>query len=318
MDFTSDSTAPRSSSASAAALARSSSELEDGLLPEADLKLMRLQEQRDSLISTRNRLLQELEWLKRRAQAPANAGAADARLMDLVLLSRPDPARFEAAVETIDGTTDLQRELATKSDTLPLLNMQARLQCLRELYAGVELEVASTEDAAATEMVVKAQFSKLRPGFHVTLKLKYRDAVLVGCDVQDVSRSVRWPLRDLVRCRDPSRILLGCFEFDSLRERRSAEFDRLASAMSKYPSLVTVERESEACIRFVRSASPAAVLRVQWLIELADMWPSTTIATTLVNGSGEPIDIEQIKTGLLREYGVSLGLQELCRACLCL
>ncbi|QLL31770.1 hypothetical protein HG536_0B06380 [Torulaspora globosa] len=318
MDFTSDSTVRRSSSASAAGLAQSSSELEDGL-PEADLQLIRLHEQRDSLISKRNRLLQELESLKRRTQAPLeNVAGADARLMDLVLLSGPESATIGPAVETIDGSTDLQRELATKSDTLPLLNMQARLQSLRELYAGVELEVESIEDATATEVIVKAQFSKLRPAFHVTLKLKYREAVLVGCDVQDMSRSVRWLLRDLVRCQNPPRILLGCFEFDSLRERRSAEFDRLASAMSRYPSLVTVERESEACIRFARSVSPTAVLRVQWLIELADMWPSTTIATTLVNGSGELIDTEQIKAGLLREYGVSLGLQELCKACLCL
>ncbi|QLQ79284.1 hypothetical protein HG537_0B06320 [Torulaspora globosa] len=318
MDFTSDSTGPRSSSASGVGHARSSSELEDGLLPESELKLIRLREQRESLISRRNRLLQEVESLKRRKQTSGNVGVADARLMDLVLLSRPGTATVGTAVETIDGTSDLQRELATKSDTLPLLNMQARLQCLRELYAGVELEVESIEDATATEMVVKAQFSKLRPGFHVKLKLKYRDAVLVSCEVQDVSRNDRWLLRDLVRCRNPSRILLGCFEFDSLRERRSAEFARLESTISRYPSLVTVERESETCIRFARSASPAAVLRVQWLIEVADMWPSTTIATTLVNGSGEPIDIEQIKTGLLKEYGVSLGLQELCKACLCL
>lgn len=310
MDFTSESTGHGSSSG--AAVSRSSSSLDDGLLPEADLKVLRLHEQREQLLSQRNRLLQEIESLKSRQKTGV---VEDARILDLVLLARWERSSTDG-VTVIDGSTDLQEELATKCDTLPLLNMEIRLQRLRELYVDVELQARNLGDSSSME--IKATYRKRKPGFHVILHLQYQDSVLVDCQVVDISQSVKWELRNLVHCKNPTKILLGCYEFDSLCERRRAVFDQLRESMNRYASLVKVDTSREGAIELARSVPPAAVVRVQWLIDVADTWPSTTIVAALTDGAGNRIDIEQIKIGLFKEYGVNLGLQELCKACLSL
>lgn len=102
MDFTSDSVR-HSSVASEARNSRSSSRSSSNDLSELDLRTLKLQEQRNSLLSRRNGLLQEIQSLKSRAHTTHEE--TDARLLDLVLLTS---GKEKASAITIDGS-DLEK-----------------------------------------------------------------------------------------------------------------------------------------------------------------------------------------------------------------
>lgn len=309
MDFTSDSTVRHSSPA----VSEPSSESQD--LSELDLQALRLQEQRNSLLSRRNALLQEIQTLRRRKQASSGAhDEVDARLLDLVLLapSKGREKRPTASTGTLDGSSELQRELAAKYDTLPLLNMQLRLGCLEQLYKHVDLQASAIDQ---TTVEVRARFKASEP-FQVDLRLHYDGDVLHKCDLT-LSDNVRWPLRALLECGNPSRILLGCFEFDRLRSRRSALFAALSQEMARFAGLVRVVC-AETCLTVSRFVSPRATLKLRFTIDLDGFWPSSRVLASLVDGQDAPVDVAGVTDGLLREYGLQAGLLQLCKACLCL
>lgn len=303
MDFTSDSTVKNSS----AGVSEPSSESNE--LSELDLRALRLGEQRNALLSKRNALLQEVNALKSRSRSSAAHEDVDARLLDLVLLA-PSPTTESPAI-TIDGNSDLQKELAAKYDTLPLLNMPLRLACLRKLYQHVDLHVSTVDDAVE----VHARFQRAEP-FQVALRLRYDGEILEECHL-DLSPSVQWELRSLLDCKNPSRILLGCFEFDRISYRRSVLLAELRQEMVRFASLVSITPTANS-LTLQRFVTPQATFTVRFTIELDGFWPSSNVSTSLVNGQNVAIDIRSIAQGLFEEYGLHLGLLQLCKACLCL
>lgn len=303
MDFTSDSVR-HSSVASEARNSRSSSRSSSSNdLSELDLRTLKLQEQRNSLLSRRNGLLQEIQSLKSRAHTTHEE--TDARLLDLVLLTS---GKEKASAITIDGS-DLEKELQAKYDTLPLLNMQLRLETLRKLYQYVDLSVSSSDDIVEAH----ARFYRSTEPFDLDLRLNYKGETLYECGVE-VSRNVQWPLRSLLKCKNPSRILLGCFEYDRLRCGRDELFNHIQGEMGRFASLVTITR-TESALTLHRFATPEAKLTIRYTIEFEEFLPSSRIQTSLQDGQ---IDISAVTSGLLKEYGLRLGLLQLCKACLCL
>lgn len=319
MDFTSDSTVRRSSVTPVDKENSNSSSLVD----ENDLRVIRLHEEKESLLSKRNDILDEIDSLSQELKKSPktddrSADDIDARLIDLILLAKDPPKA--ASIVHIDGQTDLKKELATKYDTLPIMNMQLRLKYLQDLYVDVKLEKdRALSDNNESIVSVRATFSRSTP-FDIWLTLRYKDETLLQCDLQKISKAIEWNLKPLMGCHNPSRILLGCFEFDKIRHRRSTIFEELIQAMSPYTSLVEVARELECKLILKRLGGIESLLQITFLIDFneADFLPNTIVTATLAKGENNFIDIDGIKSGLIKEYGLSVGLKELCKACLCL
>ena len=159
MDFTSDTTNSQDRSSSHLNLEeavgppkdRKNANIDDdekqqlSLLDDEELRALKLQEEKEALLTRRNTLLQEIQsyqniLTKESAdKKPKNGDVLQnditQNFLDLISISSSNSnfvMNDRKQVQSINGLTNLQKELITKYDTLPLLNMNLRLSYLRD------------------------------------------------------------------------------------------------------------------------------------------------------------------------------------------
>lgn len=296
MDFTSDSRAgsqsippqediPGSSSSSSG----SSSQLN----PEHE-RLLRLQDVKASLLAKRNALVKEIETLQSKEPPIEYRRTA---LLDLAELVPASDGETRSPVGFQDGYTAVQEELKYKHDCLPLLNMDLRLSYLQETYPYASLVLVDSSN-------LHIEFTRRADDhFRLILQLPQGPAVL--------SNNVRWPLRKLENCSNPTTILQGCYEFDRLRCKRDEVFQQIWSSLQ---SKGVFYRISGSLLSLWRNN---LLLQLRFEIEIEDLFPHTHLNARLFKNEiplSSP-DVQHVLQGLMQEYGVVQGVLELCRSC---
>lgn len=332
MDFTSDSTVPRQNTGSdLVSRSRSHSSSSSHGLNDNDLRLIHLQEQKDSLLSKRNSLLQEIDTYSIQLKSPTSVLPhedadvdVDSLLMDLIQQlssSRDDPTAQRAQVIAIDGNSDVQTELKSKYDTLPLLNMDLRLKYLSScLYPHVILQTTISDDVT----IMHATYNRIaNSSFTIHIRLRYRENILLQCQLEYITNSVKWNLKPLTACHNPTSILLGCYEFDKIRSKRLAIFEAIMEALSPYTSVSVNTATSSLTLQ---RQGLHLKLQISFIIDFGDgsmnylMFPNSVVTSQLFKSGKLVTDpvTNGIQNSLIEEYGISKGLIELCKACLCL
>lgn len=328
MDFTSDSTGPRQNTGSdLVSGSNSNSSSSSHGLNDNDLRIIHLQEQKDSLLSKRNSLLQEINTYTLQLNSPTSvlshkdAGDVDSLLMDLVQLSSRD-ANPRAEVTTVDGDSDVQKELKSKYDTLPLLNMDLRLKYLSSyLYPHVILHTTISDDVT----IIHATYNRIpNSPFTIHVHLRYEENTLLQCRLEHITNSVKWNLKPLIACHNPTSILLGCYEFDRIRYKRLAIFKGIIAALSPHTSVsVTSTNNTDASSLILQRQGLHLKLQINFIIDFGEssmIFPNSVVTSKLFKNEKlvtKPVT-NGIQNSLIEEYGISRGLIELCKACLCL
>ncbi|GAV54838.1 hypothetical protein ZYGR_0AS01610 [Zygosaccharomyces rouxii] len=295
MDFTSDSRVGSQSGRPQEEVPSGSSSGSSELNPEQEL-LLRLQDAKDSLLSKRNALVREIGTLQSKESPVEYKRTA---LLDLAELVPTSSSVRETKSSTAfqDGSTAVQEELRHKHDCLPLLNMDLRLSYLRETYPYASLVLVDSSN-------LHVEFTR-RPNdyFQLDLQLPQGPAVL--------STNVRWPLRKLEGCSNPTAILQGCYEFDRLRCKRDGIFQQIWSSLQ---AKGVSHRISGSLLSLWRND---LLLQLRLEIEIKDLFPQTHLQARLFKNE-KPLsspDVQRILQGLMQEYGVVRGVLELCRSC---
>ncbi|CAR28427.1 ZYRO0F03718p [Zygosaccharomyces rouxii] len=291
MDFTSDSRVGSQSGVVQEDAASSSSSSE--LNPEHE-RLLRLQDVKDSLLAKRNALVKEMETLQSKEPPVEFKRTA---LLDLAELVPTSGKEIKSSVGFQDGSTAVPDELRYKHDCLPLLNMDLRLSYLRDTYPYASLMLIDSSN-------LHVEFTR-RPNdyFQLDLQLPQGPALL--------STNVRWPLRKLENCSNPTAILQGCYEFDRLRCRRDEIFQQIWSSLQ---SKGVFHRISGSLLSLSRND---LLLQLRLEIEIKDLFPQTHLNVRLFKNEiplSSP-DVQDILQGLMQEYGVMRGVLELCKSC---
>lgn len=296
MDFTSDS--KQSTTPAPSSVTQSS----DIVLNQADLKLLDLQNEKERLISQRNLLLDEIDNYRTQLHRPKSAEDGKVLLQDLLTSINTNETH---RVVTLDGNSDALLELKHKYDTLPLLNMDLRLRYIREfLYPDVDLLVEGDR--------ITAVYCSSKQNFSVQLQLQHEDDVLTQCKVLEASGSVKWALKPLLESRNPASILLGCHEFDRIRLKVSSIIDYLLDNLADYGQ-IKLSRDQNS-LQALRDDFKIC-LKLGFSVSFTSFLPSTHISSVL-RKEEQYIEIEDIKVGLIEEYGVNMGLLQLCKTCL--
>ncbi|QLG74885.1 hypothetical protein HG535_0H02120 [Zygotorulaspora mrakii] len=306
MDFTSDSRQSTSLGGSASSPTGGDNADADIAVDNEQLRLLNLQDEKERLISQRNSLLGEVDHYQAQLDKPQQRSSAyddDILLQDL--LSSAQQVKSNSHVITIDGESDTLLELGSKHDTLPLLNMDTRLQLLKEkLYQNVTVQLEND--------LLLATFTLMKPFFTVQLRLEYSNDVLDECSVIEISDLVKWDLKALFAFKNPSKILLCCFEYDRIRFRVSRVWDYVMTDLENFNLIEMVKKKL--CLELSRK-DLSVLLTLSLELQFDSVVPRTDIAAKLFK-AGKYVNIDDIKNGLIKEYGINLGLLKLCKTCL--
>lgn len=295
MDFTSDSRIGSHSEAPEEVPGSNISSSDDSgeLNPEQE-RLLQLQDVKDSLLGKRNALVKEIEMLESKETPVEYKRTA---LLDLAELVPKASSEIKSSTKFQDGSTSVEDELRYKHDCLPFLNMDSRLSYMRETYPYANFEMGGTSN-------LQVEFTR-RPNDYFQLELQLPEGPAV------LSSNVRWPLRKLEDCSNPTAILQGCYEYDRLRCKRDEIFHQIVSSLrSKDVSY----RISGSLLSLWKND---LLLQLRQEIENNGFFPETHLSVRLFKNAiplSSP-DVQHILEGLMVEYGVVRGILELCRSC---
>lgn len=322
-------------------------------VPAEELRRLELEEQKEKLLKQRNLLLKQVDTTEkevnelRKSRVTVDGNAMDT-LIDVLSLSRRRKEEEEAkrlssrvpsSTAKLNGWSSVQEELNNKYDSLPLLNMDLRLKYLWQLYKGVDVRLLdgttykgqTAPGRDPTEVVINAQFRfgrfEANP-FEVLVCIKYDevDQTLKEFVIKDVSKEVAMQLQPLNAVRNPSFFFTACFEFDKIRQRRFEILNGLASKYRKRVSRCELPRSGEyALFETLDVMKDRKVsLRIDFHIVFETKklgyspYPSSRITCDIRKNNHRVLanEIDIIASGLVREYGVQRGLEELLNVCL--
>lgn len=294
MDFTSDSRIESRLGGSQEGSSNSDGDSSRSELDPEHERLLQLQDTRDSLLAKRNALVREVESLQSRGTSVEFKRTA---LLDLAELVPGSAKKPERATALQDGSTGVGDEIRYKHDCLPLLNMDLRISYLRDTYPCAELELVDSS-------VLRVEFTRRQHDyFQVELELPQGPVRL--------SKNVRWPLRGLESCSNPTSVLQGCYEYDRLRCRRDQLFEM---AWSSLQSRGVSHRIGGSLLSLWRND---VLLQLRFEIQFRDVFPQTKLDARLFKHGASLFspNVHEILQGLMQEYGVTQGVLELCRSC---
>lgn len=345
MDFTSD-------LVESSSVAEGESDLSDVVeqtkVSGEELRRLELEEQKERLLRQRNLLIKEVEVaekelgeLRSKSRTVVDKNAMDT-LIDVLSFSqrRKEEDEVERLLDssfaghntTINGWSDVQEELQNKYDSLPLLNMNLRLRYLRDLYKGVEIITHKNENSMGQDPVVldvEFLFHRFEMGpFRVQLVVKYDDIeqTLKEFVVKHISPEVELQLQPLRAVQNPSFFLTACFEFDKIRQRRYELLRVLVDKYKKRISRCELPRTGEYAIFETLDVLKNRKISVR--IDFHIMFESTRLKYTpyptsrltyILRKNDTRVLVNEIGTiasGLIREYGLDKGLDELLNVCL--
>ncbi|CAI4053561.1 hypothetical protein SKDZ_16G2480 [Saccharomyces kudriavzevii ZP591] len=318
------------------------------LLNDEELRALRLQEEKEALLTRRNTLLQEIQsyqniLVKEDAAKKAKNGdilQSDITqdFLDLISISSSKPnsvADDRKRVQSINGLTNLQKELITKYDTLPLLNMNLRLSYLRDhTYPHVQVSVQS-RDRVHKEgieiLVVNFKFCRntMNP-FEIQFKMFYEfeDSTLLKWDILRISTNVRLKAKQLLATRNFQNCLLSLYEFDKIKSRKIGIFQNLINLLKRKSKCYLMNNGDSLVIeRVIREGGLTTIkLQINFFIIMSGestqppncFLPMSKISINLWKGGErfDQMDLDEICYGLIKEYGVKTGLKEICNVCL--
>lgn len=342
MDFTSDVGSTATPPRRKMFVSSSDSDGSDLLDPQ-EQELLKLQDVKDALLAERSKKLAELESLQKKLQhtLPREVEATDVvppdangdnLLVDLIVMSsHTREAQYEQKVH-IDGSSGVQEELKWKYDTLPIMNMRARLHYLTDLtYPHASVDIEHTD---ATHIYIHYQFHKFaaRP-LEITISgeiVRDTDAQneqLTNLQFYDVSSWFKLILRSIIP-QDfvqgfPHAILFYCHEFDRLQFER---YQLINFLRDKYGKRLRVSaRNIDASVEIVELQSlkdiDALKLSIEFSIasqathhntqSLNYYYPRLNIHLMLSQYGQEIKSIDEIFIKLINLYGIQVSLQRL-------
>ncbi|CAI1803412.1 hypothetical protein SEUBUCD646_0P02610 [Saccharomyces eubayanus] len=361
MDFTSDTTNSRDTSNSHLSLnevvgpnqtgqdANTDDEekLQLSLLDDEELRALRLQEEKEALLTRRNTLLQEIQsyqnvLMKENAAKQPSGDILQNDItqdfLDLISISSSKPNHVvndRKRVQNINGLTGLQKELITKYDTLPLLNMNLRLSYLRDqTYPHLQVSVKSRNRVNNGEieiLVVNFKFCRntMNP-FEIQFKMLYNfgDSTLQKWEILRISTNIKLKTKQLFATRNFQNCLLSLYEFDKMKSKKIEIFQNLINLLKKKTKCYLANNGDSLIVeRVFREGRLTTIkLQINFIIVMPSgrgkppncFLPMSKISINLWKGGERfnQLNLDEICHGLIMEYGVKAGLKEVCNVCL--
>ena len=240
-----------------------------------------------------------------------------------------------ASGSRINGLTNLQMELVTKYDTLPLLNMNLRLSYLRDhTYPHLQVSVQSRDrvhNDGIEVLVVNYKFCRntMNP-FEIQFKMfyKFEDSTLLKWEILRISTNVRLKAKQLLATRNFQKCLLSLYEFDKIKSKKTGIFQNLINLLKRKTRCYLMNNSDSLIVeRVIREGRLTTIkLQINFIITMPGergkprncFLPMSKISIALWKGGERfnQIDLDEICYGLIKEYGVKTGLKEICNVCL--
>ncbi|KAL3235528.1 Ctf19p [Nakaseomyces bracarensis] len=352
MDFTSD-LVETSSSIFASTESGSSDHVEDAdvTVSAEEMRRLELEERKKELLEERNTLLREVDGYEREIGELRKRGGVvrvDKNAMDTLVDVLGFSRKQEQAQElerlldnsqrtraVLHGGSSVQEELNNKFDSLPLLNMNLRLRYLQEyLYRDVEIRLRNKRKEQGhdpAESVIDAQLSFRRFStipFEVHILIRYDEVsqTLKEFTIGEISKEVELQLQPLRTLRNPSFFLMACFEFDKVRARRYKILETLVQKYRKRIFKCEHSRNGENAVfetlDVMKGRKVSLRIDFQIAFEVKKLqytpYPTSRLSYELNKDDKRVMvsEVETIASGLIREYGLDKGLDELLNVCL--
>ncbi|CAI4859410.1 BPK_HP2_G0053220.mRNA.1.CDS.1 [Saccharomyces cerevisiae] len=317
------------------------------LLDDDQVRALKLQEEKDALLTRRNTLLQEIQTYQNILMKENNSKTRNGDILqnditqdflNLISISSSNPNSAISdgnRVERINGLTNLQMELVTKYDTLPLLNMNLRLSYLRDhTYPHLQVSVQSRDrvhNDGIEVLVVNYKFCRntMNP-FEIQFKMfyKFEDSTLLKWEILRISTNVRLKAKQLLATRNFQKCLLSLYEFDKIKSKKTGIFQNLINLLKRKTRCYLMNNSDSLIVeRVIREGRLTTIkLQINFIITMPGergkprncFLPMSKISIALWKGGERfnQIDLDEICYGLIKEYGVKTGLKEICNVCL--
>ncbi|CCH60764.1 hypothetical protein TBLA_0D02610 [Henningerozyma blattae CBS 6284] len=224
----------------------------------------------------------------------------------------------------IDGNSNIEDELLSKLDTLPILNKDLRLKYLQRAYPFVDIKILDTS----------INDSKLQ--FEISFKNKHTNNSVQFEMISEqnkitsfkVINSDNFSSCNLKNISSPN-ILLNLIELDRLEFKRHKFFQRLSNKISQKNQNINIEIiENNSCLKLNRlifrnfpNENIKLDLYIYWNIQLdtttneinTDWFIKLNKNDQLLKNK---IDLNVIWRKLIKEYGIEVGTEELIKICL--
>lgn len=330
----------------------SSSDVEVSILKDDDRKILELQDLKEQLLHERNNLLEEVESLRAEynrtdistpnddnriveddsKETIEQTGSIDDNaanvLMDLMLMANQDKVEIEEEkiVKHIDGTSDLNTELSSKYDTLPLLNMDLRLKYLQKyLYPHMNLWVDQLKDDDQRTIDATIQFGRnVTNPFSLRFEVRYNSTheKLELFEVVDVSDNIHMLLQPWLKIKNPTILLFGLSELDRIIFKRNELLEYMHSKYGRSLSVKEPMSHLYSSCRTLIIQNKRFNREIQLIVDIRHFTqnnssflsiPQLEIRLLLRQNTIEVTEpnINKIYNELLQEYGLKKTLTEL-------
>ncbi|EJS41297.1 ctf19p [Saccharomyces arboricola H-6] len=317
------------------------------LLDNEELRALKLQEEKEALLTRRNTLLQEIQSYQniltkenaaKKSKGDILQNDITQNFLDLISISSSKPSSVvndRKRVQSVNGLTTLQKELITKYDTLPLLNMNLRLSYLRDhTYPHLQVSVQSRDrvrNDGIEILVVNFKFCRntMNP-FEIQFKMFYKfdDSMLLKWEILRISTNIKLRTKQLLATRNFQNCLLSLYEFDKIKSRKIGIFQNLINLLKRKTKCYLINNGDSLVVeRVLREGGLTTIkLQINFIIVMPNergnpphcYLPMSKISINLWKGGERfnQIDLDEICYGLIKEYGVKTGLKEVCNVCL--
>lgn len=322
-----------------------SSDIDTLFLSKDDKRRLKLEESKEKLLAERERLMKQVDDLKIELDnTPLNSKTFEPEednkideniaktLVDLMTFSSRShfisDGEEKPINERIDGTSDLQDELTSKYDTLPLLNMNLRLRYLKEyLYPFIKLETKEKKDVNVNKEIEVTSSLRRNKKCPITAKFQVnydtKDEKLVLFDLVELSPSrVRLNMREFIERhkRNPTMILFCLNEYDRVLWKRE---ELLRDITEKYKSWIVsssientvsyTDIERVIIIKNFKQHNNELHISVKITINKNTIIPQTKINLNLYRNGIQILkpDINSILNGLMKEYGLQMSILQI-------
>ncbi|SMN20044.1 similar to Saccharomyces cerevisiae YPL018W CTF19 Outer kinetochore protein, required for accurate mitotic chromosome segregation [Maudiozyma saulgeensis] len=338
-----------------------SSDIELNMLSASDRKQLKLEETREKLLLEREKLLKEVdtlnielentpEGINEELQHPEeiengnmDEGEIDHNmaktLVDLMSISsrKNKFANIDEGIQQtsnrIDGNSKMQDELASKYDTLPLLNMNLRLRYLRQyLYPHMKMDIMErVNEQSNKKITVSIRF--LRNVKHV-IKIKFvmqydsSEETLQSFEISQLTPpTLNLNMRSFLKkhSNNPTIILFCLSEYDRLLWKRQELFDGIAEKFKSWieesffknkANYMDIERE----MILKNTNQNANIIRLIVKVEIPEgsVIPRSKVNLEMYAGGSliTTPDVNKMLFELMKEYGLKASLQHLIRGAL--
>ncbi|CAB4254127.1 similar to Saccharomyces cerevisiae YPL018W CTF19 Outer kinetochore protein, required for accurate mitotic chromosome segregation [Maudiozyma barnettii] len=337
-----------------------SSDLELNMLSASDRKQLKLEDTREKLLLEREKLLKEVDELNIELQntpegngtelpQPEELETEDTNdeidhnmaktLMDLMSISSRNNRfpniddRNQLPSNKIDGNSSMQDELASKYDTLPLLNMNVRLRYLRQyLYPHMKMDIVErVNEKSNKKITVTIRFLRnVKHIVKITFIMLYdsSEQTLQSFEISKFTPStLNLNMRSFIKKHsdNPTAILFCLSEYDRLLWKRQELFSGIVgkfrswiqdSFFENQSNYMDIERE----IVLNNANQNNNLIRLTIKIEIPE---GSVIPRSKINleifADGTLVtkpDVNQMLFELMKEYGLNASLKHLIRGAL--